>query len=366
MSFSLLDQVFANAEQRRFCRVLAEMQCGQPVLIEAQAPLLVLAAEQASDEHVDAFFSLSDERAFLLAPSGLLKHLGIETQHSLLALKGDALTLQQHVRHWLAEDAPSHSTLTPEPACNGGKAAITLAQQATVMPLLFALPVTQDQLAELKAQEIAHIRADETSLTPKPDDLLTTPMAALPLEVSETATAFAFRLRYQPQWNLAVFFGDASKANPLVRVHSSCLTGDILGSLRCDCGSQLHSALEALATADCGMLIYLSQEGRGIGLGNKLKAYHLQEKGLDTLDANEALGFEVDARDFTLAALLLQSLKKDSIRLLTNNPRKIRELETLGIQVNERVPLEISAGEHNHRYLETKALRMGHMLKNKS
>jgi GTP cyclohydrolase II len=149
---------------------------------------------------------------------------------------------------------------------------------------------------------------------------------------------------------------------PLVRLHSECLTGDVLGSLRCDCGEQLNAALELIAQAPAGVLLYLPQEGRGIGLANKIRAYALQDQGLDTVDANLALGLPVDRRDYAAAAHILLSLGLRQVRLLTNNPLKSAALERYGVHVAERVPLTIPPNAINHHYLRTKADRMGHLL----
>ena len=149
---------------------------------------------------------------------------------------------------------------------------------------------------------------------------------------------------------------------PLVRLHSECLTGDIFGSLKCDCGPQLHEALHQIADAHWGILLYLRQEGRGIGLVNKLRAYALQDQGFDTVDANVRLGFAIDARDFSVAARMLDLLGVKDVRLLTNNPDKVAGLESAGIRVVERLPIILPANPHNERYLATKRDRTGHQL----
>jgi GTP cyclohydrolase II len=153
-----------------------------------------------------------------------------------------------------------------------------------------------------------------------------------------------------------------SSVTPLVRLHSECLTGDVLGSLRCDCGEQLSAALELIATAGSGVLLYLPQEGRGIGLANKIRAYALQDTGLDTVDANLALGLPVDRREYASAAAILRDLGLRQVRLLTNNPAKRAALEKHGIRVVERVPLTVPPNADNRQYLRTKADRMGHLL----
>jgi 3,4-dihydroxy 2-butanone 4-phosphate synthase/GTP cyclohydrolase II len=148
----------------------------------------------------------------------------------------------------------------------------------------------------------------------------------------------------------------------LVRVHSECLTGDVFGSSRCDCGSQLSTAMEMIEQAGKGALVYLRQEGRGIGLANKLHAYALQEKGLDTVEANTRLGLPADKRDYGIGSQILRDLGLRKIRIMTNNPKKIYGIEGYGLTVVEEVPIRIEAGEHNRKYLETKKSKMGHTL----
>jgi GTP cyclohydrolase II len=163
--------------------------------------------------------------------------------------------------------------------------------------------------------------------------------------------------------HVAITHGDVIGAsNVPVRLHSECLTGDALGSLRCDCRDQLETALKAIGQMDRGLVLYLRQEGRGIGLTNKIRAYSLQDQGLDTVEANLALGFRDDERDYAVAAHMLMSLKIDSIQLMTNNPKKIDQLRQYGIQVNGRIPHIMLPNEYNRFYLETKAAKSGHMI----
>ena len=165
--------------------------------------------------------------------------------------------------------------------------------------------------------------------------------------------------------HVALSMGDLSGPDPvLVRVHSECLTGDAFGSLRCDCGPQLNAALAAVAERGWGCVLYLRQEGRGIGLHAKIQAYHLQDQGADTLDANLMLGHPADRRDYTVAATMLNSLGAGQVSLLTNNPDKVEQLRSYGIDVVERIPLVVGVGDDNREYLKTKAERMGHQLQN--
>jgi GTP cyclohydrolase II len=160
---------------------------------------------------------------------------------------------------------------------------------------------------------------------------------------------------------VALVMGDIVSAPPLVRIHSQCLTGDVFGSLRCDCRQQLEMALAMIAERGAGVLIYEQQEGRGIGLMAKLKAYELQDDGLDTVEANERLGFKADQREFALPAEILKALGVSQVRLLSNNPDKVAALERGGIRVIERVPCEVSASAHSEDYLKTKKEKMGHL-----
>jgi GTP cyclohydrolase II len=192
--------------------------------------------------------------------------------------------------------------------------------------------------------------------------------ARLPVSAAEQAEIVAFRSADDLREHVALVIGQQqAECPPLVRLHSECLTGDVLGSLKCDCGPQLDAALEAMAEeargGGWGVLLYLRQEGRGIGLINKLRAYQLQDQGFDTVDANNRLGLPNEARDFPIAARMLQLLGVAEIRLMTNNPAKVEALGEAGVHITERVPHELPANPHNERYLATKRDRSGHLLK---
>jgi GTP cyclohydrolase II len=230
-------------------------------------------------------------------------------------------------------------------------AALRLARISGMLPAFFVVPGgTADQVIA-----VADIDAHEDSAR-----LTIATRARLPISGAEDAEIVAFRTPEAPGEHIALLIGAPNGQPPLVRLHSECLTGDVLGSLKCDCGPQLDAAIAAIAASGWGILLYLRQEGRGIGLINKLRAYALQDQGFDTVDANTRLGFAVDARDFSVAARMLALLGQRSVRLLTNNPEKVAQLEAAGITVVERVPHFLPTNPHNEQYLATKRDRTGH------
>jgi 3,4-dihydroxy 2-butanone 4-phosphate synthase / GTP cyclohydrolase II len=174
---------------------------------------------------------------------------------------------------------------------------------------------------------------------------------------------YLYQSKLDTQHHLALVCGDvAGKPGVLVRVHSECLTGDVFGSRRCDCGPQLQQAMRQVSEAGRGVVVYMRQEGRGIGLAPKIKAYKLQEQGYDTVEANQKLGYEMDLREYGLGAQILTDLGLKTIRLLTNNPRKVVGLEGYGLEIVEQVPIRVKPNPHNARYLETKRKKLGHLL----
>jgi GTP cyclohydrolase II len=233
-------------------------------------------------------------------------------------------------------------------------AAVKLARRAGLLPALFLGGAAGEDSVALEAGDIEAFDSVPT--------LRVASRAKMPTRFSEQTEIVAFRSEEDGAEHVALVVGTPSGRPPLVRLHSECLTGDVLGSLKCDCGPQLEAALEAVSASGWGILLYLRQEGRGIGLVNKLRAYALQDQGFDTVDANLRLGFADDERDFTVAARMLAKLAQSEVRLLTNNPRKVEGLEAAGIRVTERVPLRAGGNPHNRSYLETKRRRSGHEL----
>ena len=242
---------------------------------------------------------------------------------------------------------------TPLAAAGAAVAALELARLAGLLPAFFVRDGGGGE-ADVSVRDIETL-AD-------PLQLKIAARARLPVAGAEQAEIVAFRGPADAGEHVALIIGRPDGSPPLVRLHSECLTGDALGSLKCDCGPQLAEALARIAGAGWGILLYLRQEGRGIGLINKLRAYALQDQGFDTVDANLRLGFAIDARDFGVAARMLALLGQERVRLLTNNPAKVSGLADAGIAVTERVPLVLPTNAHNHAYLNTKRDRTGHLL----
>jgi GTP cyclohydrolase II len=239
-------------------------------------------------------------------------------------------------------------------------AALELARIAGILPAFLVDPVDAGEAVPVAASDLAAY-ADAGALK-----IVT--RARLPVSSCEDAEIVAFRSAADLREHVALIIGKQSgDRQPLVRLHSECLTGDILGSLKCDCGPQLDAALHAMAheardSGGWGVLLYMRQEGRGIGLVNKLRAYRLQDQGFDTVEANQRLGLPDEARDFPVAARMLELLRTTTIRLLTNNPAKVAALSAAGITVSERVPHQLPENPHNAHYLATKRDRSGHLL----
>ena len=239
------------------------------------------------------------------------------------------------------------------------EAAMELARIAGILPAFLVAPEPGTEPVELAASDLAAFLA--------PQALTIATRARLPVATCEDAEVVVFRSPDDIREHVALIIGrQTSDSVPLVRLHSECLTGDLLGSLRCDCGPQLGGALAAIADEAArggwGLLLYLRQEGRGIGLVNKLRAYRLQDDGFDTLEANRRLGLPEEARDFPVAARMLDLLGVRAVRLLTNNPAKVAALEAAGTTVAERIPHHLPTNPHNERYLATKRDRAGHLL----
>ncbi|MGR3660762.1 MAG: GTP cyclohydrolase II [Paracoccaceae bacterium] len=237
------------------------------------------------------------------------------------------------------------------------RAAIVLVKEARLLPAVLAVSVSDgfagDGLTRLDVAEVGQVRGILRSVV----------SAKVPLSVSEAGRLHVFRPDDGGEEHYAVEIGRPDRSKPvLARLHSACFTGDLLGSLKCDCGPQLKAALAQMGAEGAGVLLYLNQEGRGIGLANKMRAYSLQDQGFDTVEANHRLGFEDDERDFEVGAQILTALGFGAVRLMTNNPAKVAMMVANGIEVVERVPLKVGENPLNKAYLQVKADKSGHLL----
>ncbi len=253
------------------------------------------------------------------------------------------------------EYAPDKTSIT-----GGQHPAVKLMKLAGLLPqaVIKKMPKNTDSFLSVTQEAIEKYPAALAASLEKVSE------AHVPLKFAENTRVIAFRSRFGHEEHLAVVIGEPKKqAAPVVRLHSSCVTGDLFGSLRCDCGGQLQKSLEIISKQKAGVILYLSQEGRAIGIANKLRAYNLQDNGLDTVEANEKLGFAPDERDFAIGAEMLKQLGLKRITLLTNNPEKIKALAAYGIEVVRREPIVTKTTVHNRHYLNTKATKLGHRLK---
>ena len=339
---------------------IAALRAGRPLRIDGPCPTAVLAVETASqqlldllDPEQDARLLISGERAAALnlsnerdaADPGAPVVLG----HADWLDAGTALAIADPGRD--LDRAPMGPLHPVTPDClQTGRAALDLARSAGLLPALWLLDPGVAQLA-ISVEDIERDASVEILARAK-----------LPLDDMPPTQIVAFRASDDGQEHVALVVGAFGGKPPLVRLHSECLTGDVFGSLKCDCGPQLKEALHIIGQSGGGVLLYLRQEGRGIGLANKIRAYALQDRGLDTVDANQRLGFADDERDYGHAAAMLRALGVDTVRLLTNNPSKVEGLEAAGIKVAERVPHQMPANPHNADYLATKRKKSGHLL----
>jgi GTP cyclohydrolase II len=358
-------------------RATAELRRGGIVLVRGpgRSAALVQAAEGSRTGNLSAIRDLSRGVPLLLLTAQRAAVLGLAEPPSAPSPGGVvALDLTGIGAEAVAELAdptcrPSASlTVTPRPTASPSgldAAAIDLAKLARLLPAAIFVPLggwvdpkgwaAEQGLLSVSAAEIAEYRFSAArSLQPVAE-------ATVPLAGAEATRIVAFRPVDGGFEHLAVIIGTPGPDQAvLTRVHSECFTGDLLGSLRCDCGEQLRGAISSIAESGAGVLLYLAQEGRGIGLVNKLRAYRLQDQGADTLEANQQLGFDADERIYLPAAEMLRQLGFRRVRLMTNNPEKVAALTRCGIAVEERVPLTFPSNGHNDFYLATKVRRLGH------
>ncbi|WP_424810784.1 GTP cyclohydrolase II [Roseococcus sp. YIM B11640] len=365
-----------TAALRSVHRAVSDLRRGTPVVLRGTGgSLLVAAAETVSNPALAQLTELADAAPVLLLPpvraaAVLQRPVPLAApEEGVVALRLPAALLMPERLRALADPTEELLTLPGAPERDApppplAPAALALAKLGRLLPALVAAPAAKvPAQAGLLTVETADILAyPESAAT----TLRQVGTARVPLEDAPETRITAFRAADGGIEHLAMMVGDpaavlASGGAPLVRLHSECFTGDLLGSLRCDCGPQLRGALRRMHEEGAGILLYLAQEGRGIGLVNKLRAYALQDQGLDTLDANRALGYGADERNFLVAATMLRLLDVPRVRLLTNNPDKIAALAACGIEVKDRVQHAFAGNGVNDRYLATKAERFGHL-----
>ena len=349
-------------------RARADLRIGVPVLLtgDGQAALVV-AVEALAPARLPSLRALGQPVLALTARRAeTLKARAYDGDLARIAVPADRDTAWLRALADPADDLrhPMKGPLTSlrEGPADLHRAALLLAKSAQLLPAALLVPVPNGLslaaelgLTLLPLSTIAPLLTRFSPLHPVSS-------ARVPLLAAENSRVQIFRPDDGGEEHYAVEIGRPDRAQPvLARLHSACFTGDVLGSLKCDCGPQLQAALQQMGAAGSGVLLYLNQEGRGIGLANKLRAYSLQDQGFDTVEANHRLGFEDDERDFSIGAEILRRMGFSAVRLLTNNPKKLAMMEDCGLHVTERVPLHVGKTRHNAAYLATKRDKSGHL-----
>jgi len=356
--------LFGTREQVGVGRGLAEFRAGRPVVVtSSEETLLCLPVEGLNKERLAAFRAVCEPVAPRLVLTGLrARSLGIDSDEPVaLELRPDVDASKILT---IAAEATSDHVFVPEPAGKAATAAIDLVKLAQVLPAVLVAETDAaiagtftPRIVTVEAAAVARFRANATQ------SLTIAGEADVPLSSGVRTRFVVFRDAFGDD-PVAVIVGTPDLSKPVpVRIHSACLTGDVFGSRRCDCGDQLKLALARLQEAGGGVILYLAQEGRGVGLANKMRTYKLQDAGLDTVDANTTLGFDDDERDYGVAVRMLQMLGCTRVVLLTNNPAKLDGLSKAGIEIAGRMPLETPVNSDNRRYLTAKASRAGHQLR---
>ena len=348
------------------------------MLLLGESPVVILPAETAGARGLSDLSRLAAAPpSLLLAPvraAALLRRPiapAGQPSSDIVAFRTAGL-LEPAILRGMADPTAAQLLLDPPeiaPAPPLAPVALALVKLARLLPAALSAAVGRSAAERAATLGLLAVEADDVLAYPDAiaSSLRIVAEASVPLAATPDARVVAFRGTDAGIEHLAIVIGDpvnhpAGRPAPLVRLHSECFTGDLLGSLRCDCGPQLHGALERIAAEGSGVVLYLAQEGRGIGLASKLRAYALQDRGLDTVDANRALGWQADERNFLVAATMLDQLGLRRIRLLTNNPDKLAALAACGIEVEAREELVIPPNGVNDHYLATKVRRFGHLM----
>ena len=362
-------------------RAVSELRRGRLVAVRGGGGVAVLvqAAESITPDALKELGEISHSPPVMAITARRAAVLGVaETVGKIVSLTtGEALTAEliRDLADPIADNPLSEKdraaltvTVKETPTFNCESAAVALAKIARLLPAAVTAEIADPTADDLAAWAARHdlLLVDAGDIfqydSTQARTLRAVSSARVPLPDNQNTRIIAFRPVDGGLEHLAIVIGEPKKSEPvLTRLHSECFTGDLLGSLRCDCGDQLQGAIKEITTAGAGILLYLAQEGRGIGLVNKLRAYELQDRGFDTIDANEQLGFDADERVYLPAAQILRLLGFGEVRLMTNNPNKVSALSNCGIVVEERVPHAFPSNEHNESYLRTKAARGGHV-----
>ncbi|WP_163848248.1 GTP cyclohydrolase II [Pseudooceanicola aestuarii] len=354
----------------RIARARADLRLGLPVMLRTgQAGAVVLAAETLVSARLAEVLDMPGQPVLAITArrAETLKARAYDGDLARVVLPADARG------DWVRAVADPADDLRrpmkgPLLSARDGDAALhrlalALTKSARLMPAAVVLETAEAAtLARQHDLTLLPLEGSAAALSAS-SPLHPVVAARVPLEVSEAGRLHVFRPEDGGEEHYAMEIGKPARDAPvLTRLHSACFTGDLMGSLKCDCGPQLRAALTQMGTEGAGILLYLNQEGRGIGLANKMRAYSLQDQGFDTVEANHRLGFEDDERDFRIGASILRGLGFGQVRLLTNNPGKIAMMQNEGISVVERVPLKVGENRHNTAYLATKAAKSGHLL----
>ena len=362
-------------------RAISELRRGGKVIITDNSnnlSILLTPAELIKDDTVDQFSNLAKSRPIILLSSNRCKAIGINTDNepcSILINKNwtssDIMSICLPISN---QKKPEITGVISESTTGIASSSLLILRQARLLPAAIISLVSYIPVENIRdwcfKNNLIHVDLEDIIIYEKvsADSLIMEVKANVPLACTENCEIMMFRPRDGGHEHFCLIFGKTreikktSRTNPIVRIHSQCITGDILDSLKCDCGEQLKHSIKMMADADEGVLIYLAQEGRDIGLLNKLRAYSLQESGMDTVQANENLGFNDDERLYYPAKEILSQLKISQVRLITNNPKKVNHLNNLGINVTERIPITIKPNKHNKNYLNTKSKKSGHLL----
>ena len=353
----------ADSDHLAVARALAELRQGREIDLTGPVPCTVAALESLLPGDLAAMRDLDGDLQLLLSPERVA-FLNLETAGTGLLVRLSGVTELDELRRLAGLSSEPYCPVSDLDARAVNEpwvgAALTLAKQARLAPALLVniargrlSPADRLQVSTHQAQAFPAARGHSLERVSAAND---------PLAAYDDCQFIQWRERFGDLDHLAIVVGKPNPAKPvLIRLHSSCLTGDLFASLRCDCGEQLQGAIKRMAAEGGGVLLYLSQEGRGIGLVNKLRAYQLQDRAHDTLEADRYLGFRSDERDYSMACEMLRELGISKVRVLTNNPIKLKALTDGGIEVLERVAINIPSNPVNDRYIRTKRERAGHL-----